>query len=186
MNPSTEEIYQAIETIETDKIIVLPNNKNIIMAARNACKLSSKQAQVVPTRTIPQGVSALLMLDPDGELDSVIAGMETAASEVATGEITTATRDVELDGVQVEAGHILGIANGKICYAGLDISTVIRATLDKMEIEDRELLTLYCGEDTTSQEAEEVAEKVQQWHPDLEIEIVDGGQPHYFYIMSAE
>jgi DAK2 domain fusion protein YloV len=186
MNPSTEEILRAIEEVGTDKIIVLPNNKNIIMAAKNACELSSKQARVVPTRTIPQGVNALLMLDPDGELDDIVAGMETAAAEVATGEITTATRDVELDGVQVQVGHVLGLANGKVCCADPNISAVVKETLAVMEIEDRELLTLYYGAGTSVQDAEELASHIQQWHPHLEVEIVDGGQPHYFYIISAE
>jgi DAK2 domain fusion protein YloV len=186
MNPSTEEILAAIEDIETDKIIVLPNNKNIIMAARNACDMSDKQAQVVPTRTIPQGVSALLMVDPDGDLAAVVEGMEAAAAEVATGEITTATRDVELDGVAVEVGHILGVANGKVCHADPDIDLVVQGTLDRMELEERELLTLYYGAGTTAREAEEMAAKVESWHPHVEVEVVDGGQPHYFYIISAE
>jgi DAK2 domain fusion protein YloV len=186
MNPSTEEILKAIEEVGTDKVIVLPNNKNIIMAAKNACELSSKHARVVPTRTIPQGVNALLMLDPDGELDDIIVGMETAAAEVATGEITTATRDVELDGVQVQVGHVLGLANGKVCCADADMSTVVKETLAVMEVEDRELLTLYYGADTSAQDAEEMAGRIQGWHPHLEVEIVDGGQPHYFYIISAE
>jgi hypothetical protein len=156
------------------------------MAARNACELSEKEARVVPTRTIPQGVSALLVLDPDGELDSMVEGMEAAAGEVVTGEITTATRDVELEGVQVQVGHILGLADGKICHAGPDIDTVVKATLEKMAVQERELLTLYFGADTTAQSAEEMAEVIQQWHPHLEVEVVNGGQPHYYFIMSAE
>lgn len=186
MNPSTEEILKAIEEVGTDKVVVLPNNKNIIMAARNACELTDKQARVVPTRTVPQGVSALLMLNPDGEIDAVVAGMEAAAAEVATGEITTATRDVELDGVQVQVGHVLGLANGRVCCADADMKVVVRETLSNMEIEDRELLTLYCGADTSSSDSVQLAQQIQNWYPHLEIEIVDGGQPHYFYIISAE
>jgi len=186
MNPSTEEILAAIDGVGTDKIIVLPNNKNIIMAARNACELSDKEARVIPTRTIPQGVSALLMLDPDGELDDVIEGMEEAIAEVSTGEITTATRDVELDGIQVQDGQILGLADGKICCADLDIDTVFQETLSKMGIKECELLTVYFGEGTTAQEAETMAEKAIGWYPHVEVEVVDGGQPHYFYIISAE
>ncbi len=186
MNPSTEEILEAIEQVATDRAVVLPNNKNIIMAAMNACELCGKQARVVPTRTVPQGVSALLMLDPDGELEAVVAGMEAAAAEVATGEVTTATRDVELDGVRVQVGHILGLANGKVCCADEDMTVVVRQTLSGLEMHDRELLTLYYGEDTSAQNAQEMAEHIQQWHPHLEVEVVDGGQPHYFYIISAE
>jgi len=114
MNPSTEEIVAAIEAVETDKIVVLPNNKNIVMAARTACKVSSKQARVVPTLNVPQGVSALLALEPDGDLDAVAEAMEAAAGEVSAGEITTATREVELKGVEVRKGDILGLADGDL------------------------------------------------------------------------
>ncbi len=186
MNPSTEEIVAAMEEIGTDKIIVLPNNKNIIMAAKTACELSGKQARTVPTRTVPQGVSAALALMPDGDLDAVAEAMAEAATEVATGEITTATRDVELNGVKVQNGHYLGLADGQICFAGPDVAEVIRETLDRMEVEDRELLTLYYGTDVTSQDANQTAALAQEWYPHLEVEVVHGGQPHYYYIMSAE
>jgi hypothetical protein len=126
------------------------------------------------------------MVDPGGELDDVIEEMEEAAAEVSTGEITTATRDVELDGVQVQAGQILGLADGKICCADLDIDTVFQETLSKMGIKECELLTVYFGEGTTAQEAEGMAEKAIEWYPHVEVEVVDGGQPHYFYIVSAE
>ena len=186
MNPSTEEIVAAIESVGTDKIIVLPNNKNIIMAARSACELCGKKALTVPTRTIPQGVSALLALDPDGDLDEVVAAMTAAAAEVLSGEITLATRDVELDGVRIESGNVLGLADGRVCSAGADIQEVIRETLEKMGIEDRELLTLYFGSDTAQADADAIAGLIQDWYPDLEVELVYGGQPHYYYIISVE
>ncbi len=186
MNPSTEEILAAMESLNTDKVIVLPNNKNIIMAAQTACQFYSGEGRVVPTRTIPQGVSALLALDPDGDIDQVAEAMERCAGEVGTAEITIATRDVELDGVAVQSGHVLGLANGRICSAGPAMETVVRETLDKMGITDRELLTLYHGADTSADEADQMAELIQQWYPDLELEVVYGGQPHYYYIMSAE
>lgn len=186
MNPSTEEIIAAMEAIDTDKIVVLPNNKNIIMAAETACELSGKDGRVVRTCTVPQGVSALLAMDPDGDLDDVVKNMGLASAEVVTGEITTATRNVELNGVQVEVGHFLGLADGKICSAGQDIQAVVRETLEKMAIDERELLTLYYGTDTSAQQAEEMAELIQEWYAHVEAEIVYGGQPYYFYIMSAE
>jgi len=186
MNPSTEEIIAAMETVDTDKIIVLPNNKNIIMAAKTACELGGKQARVAPTRTIPQGVSALLALDPDGELDVVVEEMNKAAAEVVTGEITIATRDVELNGVRVQNGHLLGLADGHICCAGPDVNAIVKETLEEMAVQERELLTLYYGADTIAQEAEGMAGMIQQWYPHLETEVIYGGQPHYFYIMSAE
>lgn len=186
MNPSTEEILAAIEALETDKIVVLPNNKNIIMAARTACKVSSKQARVVPTLNVPQGVSALLALDPDGDLDAVAEAMEAAAGEVSAGEITTATREVEFKGVEVRKGDILGLADGNIWCAGPEMAPVVKETLEGMGTRERELLTLYYGVDTTAQEAGEMADRIQEWYPHLEIEVIHGGQPHYFYILSAE
>jgi DAK2 domain fusion protein YloV len=186
MNPSTEEILAAIESLGTDKVVVLPNNKNIIMAAESACEMTAKQCRVIPTRNVPQGVNALLSLDPDGELDQVVDAMADASDTVATGEITTATRDVTLSGVQVKDGHILGLSDGEICSAGPDIEVVVKQTLDKMDVGSRELLTLYYGAEVTSQGAQGMAAKAQQWYPEVEIEVVDGGQPHYFYIISAE
>jgi dihydroxyacetone kinase-like predicted kinase len=186
MNPSTEEILAAIESLGTDKVIVLPNNKNIIMAAETACEMASKEARVVRTRTVPQGVNALLSLDPDGELDDVVAAMTGASETVATGEITTATRNVTLGGVQVQDGHILGLSNGEVCSAGPDLEAVVRETLENMNIDSRELLTFYYGAEIKLGAAKAMAAKAQEWHPEVEVEVVDGGQPHYFYIISAE
>ncbi len=186
MNPSTEEIVTAIEALDTDKVVVLPNNKNIVMAARTACQVSSKQARVVPTVNVPQGVSALLALEPDGDLDAVVEAMEAAASEVSAGEITTATRQVEFKGVAVQEGDILGLADGNIWCAGPQVEPVVKETLEGMGTAERELLTLYYGVDTTAQEAGEMADKIQEWYPHLEIEVIHGGQPHYFYILGAE
>jgi uncharacterized protein len=186
MNPSTEEILAAIESLGTDKVIVLPNNKNIIMAAETACEMASKEARVVRTRNVPQGVNALLSLDPDGELDEVVAAMTGASETVATGEITTATRNVTLGSVQVQDGHILGLSNGEVCSAGPDLEAVVRETLEKMDIDSRELLTFYYGAEIKLGAAKAMAAKAQEWHPEVEVEVVDGGQPHYFYIISAE
>jgi hypothetical protein len=186
MNPSTEEIVAALEKVGTSRVVVLPNNKNIIMAAKTACELCDKEARAVPTRTIPQGVSAVLALDPDGDLDAVVDAMSDAAAEVAPGEITTATRDVEVDGIQVQRGHYLGLADGQICCAGPEEAEVVRETLEQMAVQECELLTLYYGAETSAQDAERVAALTERWHPHLEVEVVYGGQPHYFFIMSAE
>ncbi|MEN8097558.1 MAG: DAK2 domain-containing protein [Chloroflexota bacterium] len=186
MNPSTEEILSAIEDLGTDKVLVLPNNKNIILAAQSACEMAEKTARVIATRTVPQGVSALLAFDPEGNVDELVDEMMESAGEVATGEITTATRDVELDGVAVENGDILGLADGKISFAGSDMLEVFKAVLNKLETESRELLTLYSGAEITPELAQEAVEKAQDWYPEIEIELVEGGQPHYHFIISAE
>ncbi len=185
-NPSTEEIFQAIQEVPTDHIIILPNNKNIILAAEAARDLSSKHVVVVPTRTAPQGISAMLALHPDGELTEVAEGMRLASQQVATGEITTATRSVNLDGVDVKEGEIIGMVNGRLYASGPEISGVLSAVLDGMEMEDREIVSLYYGEDTTQEQAEKVAADIENLYPDVEIEVLPGGQPYYYYILGAE
>lgn len=186
MNPSTEQIVEAISSLNTDKVVVLPNNKNIIMAAKSACEISGKNAHTVPTRTVPEGVSALLVLDPDGDIEVIVNEMESASQEVMSGEITIATRDVEINGIKVENGHYLGIADRNIVSSGSDLNRVIEETLAKMEVEDRELLTIYYGADVNSKSANALGEFIGDRYPNLDIEVVYGGQPYYYYIISAE
>ena len=185
-NPSTEEIYQTIERVPTDKIILLPNNKNIILAAEAASELSAKEVRVVPTRTAPQGISAMLFLNPHGELAEVREEMEVASQEIASGEITIATRSVTLDGVQVEAGEVIGLADGRLCTSGQELHQVLVETLQAMGIEERELLSVYYGEDVALTDAETLVAEIKSLYPDIEVELLPGGQPHYFYILGAE
>ncbi|RMG96927.1 MAG: DAK2 domain-containing protein, partial [Chloroflexi bacterium] len=142
-NPSTEEIFQAIQDVPTDKVIILPNNKNIILAAEAARDLSPKQVAVVPTRTIPQGVAAMICYTPDGDLTTIAANMLSASEQVATGEITRATRSVTLDGVTVNEGEIIGLVNGRLCAAGPDISNILPQILSAMELDEREIISIY-------------------------------------------
>lgn len=185
-NPSTEEIFQAIQDVASDKVIVLPNNKNIILAAEAARNLSSKQVAVVPTRTAPQGFSAMLAMDPDGELAATAVAMERAAQQVATGEITRATRSVTLDGVVVNEGEVIGLVNGRLSSAHLELKTVLDDLLAGMGLDEREIVSLYYGQDVTEAEASEVAAHIEEAYPDVEVELLPGGQPHYFYILGAE
>lgn len=185
-NPSTEEIFAAIQDVASDKVIVLPNNKNIILAAEAARDLSSKQVVVLPTRTAPQGFSAMLALNPDGELAETAVSMQTAAQQVATGEITRATRSVTLDGVVVNEGEVIGLVNGRLCSAHLELETVLAEVLAGMAMEDREIVSLYYGQDVTQAEAQEVVATIEEAYPDVEVELLSGGQPHYFYILGAE
>jgi DAK2 domain fusion protein YloV len=185
-NPSTEEIFQAIQEVPTDKVIILPNNKNIILAAEAARDLSPKHVAVVPTRTAPQGFSALLALNPDGELLDVAEAMEAICQEVATGEITRATRTVNLEGVDVKEGEYIGLVNGRLCVSGVDLAEVLSTVLADMELDDRELISVYYGVDVHSADAENVAGMIETQYPDVEVEILPGGQAHYFYIFGAE
>lgn len=185
-NPSTEEIYQAIESVPTDRVIVLPNNKNIVLAAEAACDLSDKEVAVIPTRTAPQGISALLALDPTGDLKTVREAMRIASGEIASGEITVATRTVSLDGVDVEEGQYIGLVDGRLCAAGTTLQEVIDRTLIAMELDDRELLSVYYGQDVTVADAEHAAADIKVDYPDVDVELLPGGQPHYLYILGAE
>lgn len=185
-NPSTEEIYQAIQDVPTDKIIVLPNNKNIFLASDAARDLSTKQVSVIHTRTIPQGFGAMLYHDPDGDLMDTAAAMEESLAHIATGEITQAIRSVTLDGVAVNEGEILGLVNGRLCASGATLSGILEKMLTDMEMSKRELVSLYYGADVTSQDAQQVASQIQTLYPDIEVEVLPGGQAHYFYILGAE
>ena len=186
-NPSTEEILAAINDVPTDKVILLPNNKNIILACEAARDLSDKQVAVVPTRTAPQGISAMLALNADGVLDEVALGMRKMAQQVATAEITRATRSVEIDGVAVEEGNVIGLLDGQLRAAGDDVETVLAHVLAAVEdLEERELVTLFYGQDVTAEEAEALAEQITTAYPELEVEIQAGGQPYYFYILGIE
>ena len=185
-NPSTEEIYEAVEAAPTDKVIILPNNKNIVLAAEAARDLSQKEVAVVPTRTAPQGISALLALLPNRDLEVCRKAMADASQEIASGEITVATRSVTLDGVTVQEGEYIGLADGRLCTSGKEMGQVLADTLRAMEVEDRELLSVYFGEDVSQEDAEYLVEKIGEQYSDVEIELLRGGQPHYRYILGAE
>ncbi len=186
MNPSTQEILQAFENLPTDKIIILPNNKNIHLAAQAATEVTVKNAVVIPSRTVPQGLSALLRLIPDGEFDDVVAGMKSALDDVETGEITTATRSVEIDGVQVHEGQTIVLHNGKLIHACEDLTEACLAFLEKAGASDFELITLFYGEDLNPNEAHRIADLIRETYPEQEVEVQDGGQPHYQFIIALE
>jgi uncharacterized protein len=185
-NPSTEEIFQAIQDVPSHKVIILPNNKNILLAAEAARDLSPKQVAVVPTRTTPQGLSAMLGLNPDGELEATAKAMEKSYAYVATAEITRATRTVEIDGIKVEEGALLGLVNGRLCASGPEMDDILDKILTEIEMEEREILSIYYGEEVTTAEAQAFSQQIEHLYPDVEIELLPGGQSHYFYIMGAE
>jgi DAK2 domain fusion protein YloV len=187
MNPSTEQLIQAINSLPTDKIILLPNNKNIRLAAEQAAQLAApRQVIVVPSESVPQGVAALLALHPDGDLQAIAGAMQAAMSEVESGEITTATRDATLGDLEVREGQIIGLHNDRLCVAGNSIEQVAHDLLSQMGAANRQLVTLYYGDGVSADQAHSLAEWLRHAHPDLEFEVVEGGQAHYFYILSAE
>lgn len=185
-NPSTEEIFQAIEGLETDKVVVLPNNKNIFLAAEAARDLSSKDVAVVPSRSMPQGIAALMALRPESDVATNARAMESALRLVKTGEITRATRSVELNGVEVIEGSIIALVDGRLCASGSDELTVLDDLLEQMEMEECGIVTLYYGADATIEKTAETADHIRERYPDVEVEVVEGGQAHYTYILGAE
>jgi DAK2 domain fusion protein YloV len=186
MNPSTQELLAAFENLPTDKIIILPNNKNIVMAAKAAQEVTVKEVYVVPSRTIPQGLAAMLMHNPEGDVASVAEKMEKSLADVRTGEITTATRTVEIDGVNVETGQVIALLDGKLVLAASSVEEACIGLLEKADVDDYELITMFVGAEYSRSEANKVADAVQEKFPDQEVEMQDGGQPHYQLILAIE
>lgn len=186
MNPSTQEIIASFENLPTDRIIILPNNKNIFMAAKTATEVTVKQVAVIPTRTVPQGLAAMLRLIPDGDFDAVVAEMETALGEVETGEITTATRTVEIDGVAVSEGEIIALHNGKLICSAESLEEACLCLLARARADEYELITLFYGAEAPKTEVNQIVDLIRSQYPDQEVEIQEGGQPHYQFIISIE
>ncbi|MBM3178940.1 MAG: DAK2 domain-containing protein [Chloroflexi bacterium] len=186
MNPSTQDILSSFENLPTDKVIILPNNKNIILAANQAKEVTVKQVEVVPTRTVPQGLTAMLSLIPDGELASVAEKMTKAMTTVKTGEITIATRTVEIDGVSVKDGQVIALLDGKLALAAESVEQTVMDLLEKAEADQHELITLFYGEGLSHSEANRIADLIRRKYSSLEIEVQEGGQPHYQFIISIE
>ena len=186
MNPSTQDILNSFENLPTDKIVILPNNKNIIMAANQAKEVTVKQVAVVPSRTVPQGLAAMLSLHPDGELDPVAEKMTKALSAVQTGEITVATRSVEIDGVNVKEGQVIALLDGKLVVSARSVEQGCLRLLEKAKAGERELITLFFGQEMPHTEANRIADVVREKYSSQEVEVQDGGQPHYQFIISVE
>jgi uncharacterized protein len=186
MNPSTQDILNSFENLPTDKVIILPNNKNIILAANQAKDVTVKQVAVVPTRTVPQGLTAMLSLIPDGDLESVAEKMTKAISTVKTGEVTVATRTVEIDGVNVKDGQVIALLDGKLVVSAESVEQGVMDLLEKADAAEHELVTLFHGEGMTHSEANRIKDVINQKYPNLEVEVQEGGQPHYQFLISIE
>jgi DAK2 domain fusion protein YloV len=186
MNPSTQEIIHAFENLPTDRIIILPNNKNIILTAQAAAELTVKKVAVIPSRSIPQGLAAMMRLVPDGDFDDVVAEMTKALDEVETGEITIATRSVEIDGVQVDEGQIIALHNGKLVLAASNLEEACLGLLDKAHADHFELITLFYGANVSKSEVFRIADRIRARYPQQEVEIQEGCQPHYQFIIAIE
>ncbi len=186
MNPCTKDILDAFENLPTEKVIILPNNKNIILAAQQAKAVTVKKVNVVPSSSIPQGLAAMMQLNPDGDLDTVSARMNKAIEEVQTIEVTTATRTVEMDGVAVEQGQVIALVNGKLAVSATSLQAACLEALAFAHAEDHELITLFHGEGLPMTETNRIVDVIRAAYPAQEIELQDGGQPHYQFIISIE
>ncbi len=186
MNPSTQDILRAFENLPTDKIIILPNNKNVTLAAQQAQEVTVKQVRVIPSRTVPQGLAAMLAFDPDGALDGVAAAMQEAMGEVISGEITMATRTVAIDGVAVQEGEYIALLDGRLILAASSLEEAVLGLLKQAEAEAYELITMFYGDGLSKSRAHRLADLVREAYPDQEIEVQFGGQPHYPLILAVE
>lgn len=186
MNPSTKEILDAAEGIAAERIIVLPNNSNIVPAAEQASSLSPRPMEVIPSKTIPQGIAALLAFNPQQEFEANVTAMTQSTSKVVSGAICTAQRAAKLGGVKVAKGQVMGLLERQMVVAGDDRTAVLLDLVTKAGPEEGSLITLYWGADTPKAEADEAARMVRSRFQGVEVEVFFGGQPHYNYIVSVE
>src|SRR5579884_2029711 len=186
MNPSIEELLSAVESVAAQQVIILPNNGNVIMSAEQVSGLTQKEVCVVPTKTLCQGIAALLGFNYEADFAINCKTMTEAARHIQTAEITTAVRSAQIGGVHVREGDYIGVINGDLAVAGQNMDLVIQDTLQRMHIDNYEIVTLYYGQDVNTEQAQEIARRIKQAHSHLEIEVVNGGQPYYAYIFSAE
>jgi len=186
MNPSTKDIYQAVESVPSDKVIILPNNKNIILTAEQVKGLTKKTIEIIPTETIPQGVAALLAFDYEADMETNIQLMKQARAQVRTIEISRAVRATQVSGLKIRRKQIISLLDGELVAAGNDAIDVLLETLTKVDLDNKEILTLYYGADCELAEAENTANAIREKYPHLQVEVIKGSQPHYNYIISIE
>ncbi len=186
MNPSTKDLLQAVKKVASDKVIILPNNKNVVLTAQQVQSLTEKKIQVVPTQTIPQGVAALLTFDYEADFETNARLMSEARATVKTIEITRAARSAKLDGLDIKKNQTIGLLDGELLAAGNNEMDILNKILAKLDLNKTEIITIYYGANIKPAEAEKVSTSIRQKYPRLQVEVVRGGQPHYTYIVSIE
>ncbi len=187
MNPSAEDIASAARKINAENIIILPNNKNIILSAEQSRTLVQRRnIFVLPTKDLPQGIAAVLNYSPDASLSENLENMTAAFSNIDAGQVTYAVRDTVIDNFVIKKGNIIGLDKGSIVTSGKSVEKVTMSLIDRMMSEDKEVVTLYYGSDVKEEDAEAFAQKVQETHPDIEVILHYGGQPLYYYVLSVE
>ena len=186
MNPSTQDMLEAVDKINAEHIFILPNNKNIIMAANQAAEISDKDIRVIPTTSIPQGVACATVFNPDSDVEDNFNELQSAIETVKTGSVTYAVRDTEIDGIEIKEGNMLGLIEGKIKEVGEDNQKVALKVLDDMVDEDSELITVYYGSEVSEEEAEQFSNTLEEKYEDFDIQVYKGNQPLYYFLLSVE
>ncbi|WP_058991990.1 DAK2 domain-containing protein [Sarcina ventriculi] len=186
MNPSTQDILKAIDTINAEHIIIFPNNKNIIMAANQAAEMSDKDIRVVPTKTIPQGITCITMFNGEDDIDTNMENLNSVMEVVKTASVTYAVRDTEMDGKQIKEGDILGLIEGKISEVGNDVCVVARKLLENLVNDDSELITIFKGKDMKDNDISMFINEIEEKYSNLDVQYYNGDQPLYYMIMSVE
>lgn len=186
MNPSTQDMLEAVEKLNAEHIFILPNNKNIIMAANQAAEISDKDIRVIPTKTIPQGITCITMFNPEADVEENTEELKEAMEMVKTTSVTYAVRDTEVDGKEIKEGNILGLVEGKIKEVGEDPYKVAEDLIDSLVDEDSELITIFYGKDCEEEKVDALIEKLEGKYEDLDVQCYKGEQPLYYFIMSVE
>lgn len=186
MNPSTQDIVECISKLNAEHIFVLPNNKNIIMSANQAAEISDKDVRVIPTTTIPQGITCITMFNSESEVEENEASLKDAIEMVKTGSVTYAVRDTEMDGIEIKEGNMLGLIEGKIKKVGSSYCDVAEEVLAEMIDDESELITIFYGSDVSEEEANDFAGKIEEKYEDLDIQCYRGAQPLYYFLISVE
>jgi dihydroxyacetone kinase-like predicted kinase len=186
MNPSTQDILAAVEEIPAEVIFVLPNNKNIVLAAQQTVEMTEKKIIVIPTASIPQGISAMLAFNPEASDEENNENMTDASKNVSTGSITYAARDSEFDGHSIKQGQYLALCENKLAANGTELSEVARVLINDMGVSEKNFVTVFYGEGVSEEDAAAIEALCRESSPDAEIMLLYGGQPVYYYIISAE
>jgi dihydroxyacetone kinase-like predicted kinase len=185
-NPSTQELLKAVEAAQADEVILLPNNPNILLAANQVPSLTAKSVRVVPSRSVPQGLAALEAFNADADLEENARRMEQALAGVRTIELTRAVRDATVGGVAATAGQMIALLDDRLVAAGEEEAAVLRAALAAAGVQNAELVTIFLGEDTEPDAAAPIEAAIGAAHPDAEIQILSGGQPHYRFVIGIQ
>lgn len=187
MNPSTADILDAVDKVNAENIYVLPNNKNIILAANQAAELmTDKNLLVIPTKTIPQGISAVINFVPEASVEDNEAAMMDAIGNVKTGQVTYAVRDTMIDDMEIKQDDYMGIGDKGMLAVGQDMANVTKDMIAAMVDDDSELISIYYGSDVEEADAEAIAAQIEEAYPDCDVELQFGGQPIYYYVVSVE